>query len=820
MNKEQLNEILSLVQKPSRYINCELNSHPADMDAGFSYCICFPDVYEIGASNLGHEILYHMVNEKKLARCERCYAPDADLEMILRERGLNLFSLESNSCLKSFDMVGFSIQCELSVTNALNMLDLSAIAVFSKDRKEEDPFILAGGPALTNPEPFCDFFDAFMLGDGEEVTEEIINLCKKLKKEKIPRKEILKKFASLEGVYVPSLYDVAYNADGTVKAVSANDAAAKLPVKKRIVDLEKTFFPSKKIVPFTQTVHNRISVEVARGCPGLCRFCQASRYYRPWRQRTPETLLNIIKSNIEATGYEEVSFLSLSCSDYKYLDRLLIETDNLYGQSNLTLSLPSLRCNEHSLKVARYINRSKRPTLTFAPEAGTDRLRNVIGKYLSEKQIVETLVTANAMGWKTVKLYFMIGLPTETDEDLEGINALIKLVKKESKGLNITITASPFVPKAQTAFQWAPMADNEKIKAKILYLKKNLSAKIRAHNDRSSFLEAFIARGDRRISAAIYGAWRRGARFDQWADKFGNDYWSEAIAESGLDPAFYVYRERKGDEVFPWDHLDFGTSKEFLYKDYIKGINEKADVKKEMFNKANCILPQDYKEPEISVLPPKMRLRLRFSKKGKVKYISHLEQIEVLRRAARRSGLPIAYTAGFSPQVKASYGPPLSVGYESMCEYMELYFTKKTDPVDVIKGFSGNLPEGFSILDAKRVPLTFPPIDILANIAEFSIKNISVEKRRAERILEQSSLIVEKVKKGKIIEIDARPLIRDIEIKDSLVIMRLRFGSGKSVKPEMILKKLLENQENYGRIYEIERTGLYIELSNGNIHEP
>lgn len=820
MKNPQIDEILSLVQKPARYINGELNSHPADMSADFSYCLCFPDVYEVGASNLGHEILYHMVNEKKLARCERCYAPDTDLENILRERGLELFSLESNSGLSAFDMVGFSIQCELSATNILNMLDLGGIAAFAKDRKESDPLILAGGPALTNPEPFCAFFDAFMLGDGEEVTEEIIALCKKLKKEKTPRKEILKKIAELEGVYVPSLYDVEYNADGTVKAVTPNDASAKPVIKKRTVNLEKTFFPHKKIVPFVETVHNRISAEVARGCPGLCRFCQASRYYRPWRQRSPENLLNIIKQNIEATGYEEVSFLSLSCSDYKHLDKLLIETDKLYGQSKLTLALPSLRCNEHSLKLAQYINRSKRPTLTFAPEAGTDRLRNVIGKYLSEKQIVETLLSANAMGWKAIKLYFMIGLPTETEEDMEGISALVRLVKREAKGLNFTITASPFVPKAQTAFQWEPMARNEKIKEKISYLLKNVPAKVKAHNDRSSVLEAFIAKGDRRVSEAIYKAWRKGARFDQWADKFGNDYWAQAIEESGLDLDFYVYRKRDKNEIFAWEHLDFGTSKEFLYNDYIKGINETAGADKEMFDKANCALPEDYKEPEISVLPPKMRLRLRFSRKGAVKFISHLEQIEVFRRAARRSGLPVAFTAGFSPQVKSSFGPPLSVGNESQSEYMELYFTEKIAIEEVKMKLSGVLPGGFALMDIKRVPMSFPAIDILVNMAEFTIQNADIAQEEIDAFLSQESIIVEKTKKGKTVEIDAKPLIYKFVNNGGVLKLHLRFGQGKTVKPEMILKKLLVNQEIYAKIYAISRTKLFVETKNGEINEP
>jgi radical SAM-linked protein len=364
------------------------------------------------------------------------------------------------------------------------------------------------------------------------------------------------------------------------------------------------------------------------------------------------------------------------------------------------------------------------------------------------------------------------------------------------------------------------MAAPEKIKEKIDYLNKLLPAKIKAHNYRASVLEAFIAKGDRRVARAVYKAWQKGARFDQWSDKFGNDIWKEAIAESGLNLDFYVYREIGENEILPWDHLDFGVSKQTLYTDYVKGISETADAISEKFDKSQCGLPENYEEPKNSVLPPVMRMTLRFSRLGMVKYISHIEQIEVFRRAARRSGLPVAYTAGFSPQVKSSYGPPLSVGHESLCEYMELYFTEKVTPENVIAGFSENLPHGFSIISAKRVPLNFPSIDILVNVAEFSIKNIIVEKSLIDEFLSLDSIIVQKQKKEKIVEIDAKPLIRQLYMKEGSLIMQLRFGNGKTVKPEMILKKLLENQENYAKIYNVEKIKLYIEGSNGEIYEP
>jgi radical SAM family uncharacterized protein/radical SAM-linked protein len=814
--------ILSCVQKPARYINSELNSHKPDMSAGFSIVLCFPDIYEVGASNLGLEILYHLINEKKLARCERVFAPDTDLENILREEKLNLFSLESRSKIKSFDILGFTIQCELVATNIINILDLSDISIFAKDRKENEPLVIAGGPSLINPEPFCDFFDLFVLGDGEEVVEEIISVCKNARKEKLSRLNTLRKLSKIDGVYVPSFYNVEYNEDSTVKSVKPIYVDLNPVINKRLLKFDNdTYFPSKKIIPFIETVHNRLNIEVARGCPGQCRFCQASKYYHPFRQRHLGKLLELVKEGISSTGFEEIVFSSLSCSDYIHLDKLLIETNNLYKYKNLNISLPSLRCNERSLKVVQYINKNKRPTLTFAPEAGSDRLRNVIGKYLSEKQIVKTLLSANAMGWKTMKLYFMIGLPTETDEDIVGIQHIIKLVRKEAKNLSFNITVSPFVPKAQTAFQWVSMAREEDIKQKIDLLNKLLPANVKAHNHRLSILEALIAKGDRKLSKVIYKAWEKGARFDQWADKFGNNIWDQALKECNIDLSFYVYRNRNYEEVFPWDHLFFGVSKEDLYRDYVKGINETANISVKSFDKIQCSLPDNnYIEPKTFVLTPVIRLRFRFGKKGIIKYISHLEQVEVFRRAARRSGLPIAFTAGFSSQVKSSYGPPLSIGQESSSEYMELYFTEYISIETVKLAMSKVLPEGYNLIDIKKMPLSFPSIDRLVNVAEYKIKDILVQQKNIEEFLLQDRIVINKVKKDKITEIDVKPLIRLLKVENTDLILQLRFGSGKTVKPEIVLKKLLNSKKDSFELYNFERTALYIETVKGQIYEP
>ncbi|MDR1952773.1 MAG: TIGR03960 family B12-binding radical SAM protein [Elusimicrobiota bacterium] len=811
MNKNILDEILMSVKKPSRYINHELNSHPADMSADFSICLSFPDIYEVGASNLGIEILYHLINEKKLARCERCYAPDIDMEKLLRERKIPLFSIESNSPLSSFDIIGFTIQCELAATNIVNMIDLAGLNCFAKDRKENDPLIIAGGPALTNPEPFCDFFDLFVLGDGEEVIEDIINVCLRNKK-KISKENLLRKLSEIEGVYVPSLYIVEYNDDNTIKSVIPKDGV-KPVVKKRVLNLENAFFPKNKIVPFVETVHNRLNIEVARGCPGQCRFCQASKYYRPWRQRSIDNLLQLVDEGIKSTGYEEVSFASLSCSDYKDLDKLLIKVNEKYLDSKLNISLPSLRCNERSIKIVQYISRNKKPTLTFAPEAGTDRLRNVIGKYLSRNQILTTLFLANQMGWEVIKLYFMIGLPTETKEDLDGIKELVQTARQNAKKLKFTITVSPFVPKAQTAFQWAPMEKSEIVEEKIKYLKTLLSADIKAHNHFASILEAFIARGDRRLSSVIYKVWQKGSRFDQWADRFGNQGWLDCIKESSLDLDFYVYRQRKSDEIFAWDHLNFGVDKETLYADYIKGINETAQTINESFNQKNAEFPKNLPKLE-ETAPPIMRVRLRFSKKGIVKYISHLEQIEVFRRVIRRSGLPIAFSAGFSPQIKASYGPPLTVGYESLSEYVDLCLIEKISLDQIRDAISKTLPESFSLLDIKHIPVFFPSIDSLVNLVEYKIYDCEFLQKEIDDFLIRDEIIIKKEKKGKVNEINIKPIIKEIKIENKDLILKLYYAKDKVIKPDLILKEICP--EKSAENFLIERSNLFIELPDGS----
>ena len=814
----ELDKILPLVQRPARYINHEINSHKPDMSNDVSLCLCFPDIYEVGASNLGIEILYHMVNEKKVARCERAFAPDTDLEEILIREKKELFSLESKTPLNQFDIVGFSLQCELVGTNIINMLSLSNIPVFSKDRKDNESLIIGGGPAMSNPEPFADFFDLFVIGDGEESLIKIIEVYRECKKNRISRKNVLLQLSQIEGVYIPSFYDVVYNDDGTIKSVLSNQVNVSNIITKTIVDLDKAFFHRNKIVPFVETVHNRLNIEVARGCIGRCRFCQASKYYRPWRTRNVDTVMKLVDEGIKNTGYEDVAFSSLSCTDYKDLEELLLETNKKYYKQNLTISLPSMRCNKFSLKVAEYINRSKKPTITFAPEAGSDRLRNVIGKYLSEVDIIDTLLTAHQMGWKTIKLYFMIGLPTETNEDITAIKNLIDKIRVNAKKLNFSITVSPFVPKAHTAFQWQPMFDSEYIKNTINQLKDILPANIKAHNYRASIVEAFLARGDRRIANVIYIAWKKGLRFDQWADKFNFDTWVESIKETGLSLDFYVYRQREQNEILPWQHIDLGVTKEQLYNDYVAGISETSDVNYTNIKDLGK-LPENYSQPQPFISTVTNRVLLKFSRIGYVKYLSQLEQIDFLRRAIKRAGLPIAYTNGFSPQVRVAFGPAISVGCESDCEYVDLYLVEKVRSDYIHKAIAEVLPEGYELKSVKQMPLRFPAIDRLVNVAEYLIKGVSINQEQINKFLSQDKILISKVKKYKETLIDAKELIIDIKkIENDTIKILLRFYEGKNLKLDKILKHLLNFQENEIKILYTKRSNLFIE-GNGTIYE-
>lgn len=819
--EKQLNidHILPLVQRPARYIGHEWNASPAKAD-GVSLCLCFPDLYEVGASNLGLEILYHLINSRDDARAERAYMPANDMAAALKKEDLPLFSLESRAPLSSFDVVGFTLQYELCATNILEMLSLSGIPLLAAERKELFPLVIGGGPMTANPEPLAEFFDAFVLGDGEEAVGDIIEVIKDLKGKVTTREELLLALAKIPGVYVPGFYRPTYNSDGTLEKVDrvSNDVPEK--IEKRTVKLDTVFFPEKKIVPYLQTVHDRLNIEVARGCAGHCRFCQAAKYYWPWRTRPLEKVLALAETGIASTGFEEIAFSSLSCTDYKDLERLLVEINGKFGAKRISVSLPSLRCDQFSLNVAKNLGQNKRSSLTFAPEAGTDRLRDVIGKELSGSEIEETLIRAAAMGWKQIKLYFMVGLPTETDADIEGINKLVRSVRSKS-GLNFTITVSPFVPKAQTPFQWVAMAKPEALKERMTRLSKILPASVKGHHVDSSVLEGVFARGDRRLSKVILAAWKKGCRFDQWKEHMQIELWHAAFKEEGIDPVFYLYRERGENEVLPWEHLVFGQEKSRLWAEYKRALEtpaeRPADAKAAGRNAGRVV-------PELrQLMPPTQtvqKLRLRFARRGPVRFLSHLEQIEVFRRALRRSGLPLAYTAGFSPQLKVSFGPAVSVGYESECEYIEMELSRRVETDEVKAKVQANLPGGFELLSVRKMPLFFPSLDSLLNVADYRI-GTAVTDGGIAGFLSAPEIIVEKRKEKSVIKIDAKPLIRELKsAPDGGALLQMRFGPKRNVKPEKVMQLLLGLDENMIKLLPVTRTALLIEKKDGTISEP
>ncbi len=580
-----LDTILKHVEKPSRYIGNEYNSvhkNPADMNIRFGFC--FADVYEIGMSHLGMKILYHLLNNEDDIYCERFFTPWVDMEEKLREHHLPLFSLETKSPAKDFDFLGFTLQYEMSYTNILNMLDLAGIPFYSESRGEEFPIICAGGPCAYNPEPLADFVDFFMLGEGEEMMLDVMRVFRRIKKEGKSKDDFLKEIASIGGVYVPKFYDVSYHEDGTIKEFKKNFDGAPDRIKKRIIkDLDKCFAPDNIIVPFMEIIHDRIMLEVFRGCIRGCRFCQAGMIYRPVRERSPETLLSLADRLIKNTGYEEISLSSLSTSDYTGLKELTDGLLDMTEEKKIGLSLPSLRLDNFSMELMQKVQKVRKSGLTFAPEAGTQRLRDVINKNITEEDLENAAQMAFNGGYGTIKLYFMIGLPTENDEDILGIShladevvSIYKHTPKEirNKNLRVTVSVSSFVPKPFTPFQWVGQNTQPELFEKQMLLKdaiKNRYVSYNWHDSSLSAMEGVFARGDRKLAKVLVEAHRLGAKFDSWHEFFKPDIWQEAFHNTGVDPYFYSTRERSYEEILPWDHIDIGVTKAFL-----KNENEKA----------------------------------------------------------------------------------------------------------------------------------------------------------------------------------------------------------------------------------------------------
>ena len=577
-------DILYRVEKPSRYVGGELNEvikDPKEVDIRFGFC--FPDVYEVGMSHLGSRILYHVLNQRKDTYCERVYAPWPDMEKLMRENNIPLYALETKDPINEFNFLAFTLQYEMSYTNILNMLNMGGIPLRASERTEKDPLVIAGGPCAYNPEPLYDIVDIFQLGEGEEGLNDLLDLYQK-HKDNFNKEAYLREASHIPSVYIPSLYDVTYNEDGTIKEFIPKYDDVPKKVKKRIINnFDQVDFPESLIVPYSEIVHDRVVLELFRGCTNGCRFCQAGMIYRPVREKSRKTLLDQARKMLKATGYDEVSLVSLSTCDYSDIQGLVKDLIEEHGKNNVSVALPSIRVDAFSVDLLKEIQKVRKTGLTFAPEAGSQRMRDVINKGLSEERILEAAKNAFESGWSTIKLYFILGVPYETVEDAAEIGLLAEKIADQyfavpkhirNKGLRITVSTSILVPKPFTPFQWAPMEKMDIVTEKINAVKgaiKSRSIVYNYHEQKTSYMEAVLARGDRRLCDVLIKAYEKGAKFDGWSEYFDFELWQEALAECNVDGDFYVYRQRSYDEILPWDFIDIGVTRKYLERE-----NEKA----------------------------------------------------------------------------------------------------------------------------------------------------------------------------------------------------------------------------------------------------